>query len=86
MKTKLNRGSFTLKQDVKKKTAIDLLSVVFEAVSVDVTQYVESMKVAGALGDLQLFDGSTKGTIYHQLIGVKKGNNRKYVALIFFKK
>lgn len=76
LKTKLNRGSFTLKQDVKKKTELDLLSVVFDTVSVDVTQYVESMKVAGALGDLQLFDGSTKGTIYKQLIGVKKGNNR----------
>ncbi|GAA5798753.1 hypothetical protein HPULCUR_004159 [Helicostylum pulchrum] len=74
--TKLKRGSFTLKQDVKKPTQLDLLSVVFEDVSVGVTQYVESMKIEAALGDLQLFDGSTKGTIYHQLIGVKKGNNR----------
>ncbi|CAO0798122.1 unnamed protein product [Mucor circinelloides] len=76
IKTKLNRGSFTLKQDVKKPTELDLLSIVFDAVSIDVTQYLESMKVAAALGDLQLFDGSTKGTIYHQLIGVKKKNNR----------
>ncbi|KAG1066501.1 hypothetical protein G6F42_026650 [Rhizopus arrhizus] len=77
IKTKLNRGSFTLKQDVKKPTELDLLSIVFDAVSIDVTQYLESMKVAAALGDLQLFDGSTKGTIYHQLIGVKKKNNRE---------
>ncbi|KAI8075646.1 hypothetical protein BDF21DRAFT_495147 [Thamnidium elegans] len=76
LSTKLNRGSFTLKQDVKKPTELDLLSVVFEDVSVGVTQYVESMKISAALGDLQLFDGSTKDTIYHQLIGVKKGNNR----------
>ncbi|CAO3621876.1 unnamed protein product [Mucor fragilis] len=76
IKTKLNRGSFTLKQDVKKPTELDLLSIVFDAVSIDVTQYRESMKVAAALGDLQLFDGSTKDTIYHQLIGVKKKNNR----------
>lgn len=61
---------------MKKLAETDLLSVVFDAVSVDVTQYVESMKVAAALGDLQLFDGSTKNTIYHQLIGVKNGNNR----------
>lgn len=74
--TKLNRGSFTLKQDVKKQAEVDLLSVVFEDVSVGVTQYVESMKVEAALGDLQLFDGSTKDTIYHQLIGVKRGSNR----------
>lgn len=77
MKTKLNRGSFTLKQNVKKPTETDLLSVVFDAVSVDVTQYVESMKFAAALGDLQLYDGSTKNTIYHQLIGVKNGKNRE---------
>lgn len=73
----MNRGSFTLKQDVKKSTELDLLSIVFDAVSIDVTQYLESMKVAAALGDLQLFDGSTKDTIYHQLIGVKKKNNRE---------
>ncbi|KAL9556691.1 hypothetical protein MBANPS3_001742 [Mucor bainieri] len=76
IKTKLNRGSFTLKQNVKKPTELELLSIVFDAVSIDVTQYLESMKVAAALGDLQLFDGSTKDTIYHQLIGVKKKNNR----------
>lgn len=76
LSTTLNRGSFTLKQDVKKPTQLDLLSVVFEDVEVGVTQYVESMKITAALGDLQLYDGSTKDTIYHQLIGVKKGKNR----------
>ncbi|KAG2213335.1 hypothetical protein INT46_007194 [Mucor plumbeus] len=74
--TKLNRGSFTLRQNAKKPTELDLLSIVFDAVSIDITQYLESMKIAAALGDLQLFDGSTKDTIYHQLIGVKKKNNR----------
>ncbi|KAI8639786.1 hypothetical protein BD408DRAFT_476983 [Parasitella parasitica] len=74
--TKLNRGSFTLRQDVKKPTELELLSIVFDSVSIDVTQYLESMKVAAALGDLQLFDGSTKDTIYHQLIGVKKNNSK----------
>jgi vacuolar protein sorting-associated protein 13A/C len=64
-----------LRQDVKKRTELELISIIFDAVSVDVTQYVESTKVAAALGDLQLFDGATKGTIYRQLIGVKKKNN-----------
>ncbi|RCH94872.1 hypothetical protein CU097_000818, partial [Rhizopus azygosporus] len=71
LKTNLGRGSFTLKQDVKKKTERELLSLVFNSVSSDVTQYLESIKVAASLGDLQLFDGS-KETIYPQLIGVKK--------------
>jgi vacuolar protein sorting-associated protein 13A/C len=54
-----------------------LLSLVFNAVSLDVTQYVESIKVAAALGDLQLFDGSSQNTTYRQLIGAKTKGNRK---------
>ncbi|KAG0748282.1 hypothetical protein G6F57_007048 [Rhizopus arrhizus] len=76
IKTKLNRGSFTLKKNVKKRTEQELLSLVFNAVSLDVTQYVESIKVAAALGDLQLFDGSSQNTTYRQLIGAKTKGNR----------
>ncbi|KAI9251543.1 hypothetical protein BY458DRAFT_17568 [Sporodiniella umbellata] len=76
LKTKLNRGSFTLKKNVKKKTEQDLLSLVFNAVSLDTTQYLESIKIGAALGDLQLFDGSVQNTIYRQLIGVKTKNDR----------
>ncbi|KAG1472650.1 hypothetical protein G6F56_001412 [Rhizopus delemar] len=65
VKTNLQRGSFTLK-----KKEQELLSLVFDSVSADFTQYVESVKVGAALGDLQLFDGSQK-TIYPQLVGVK---------------
>jgi vacuolar protein sorting-associated protein 13A/C len=48
---------------------------VFEVVTIDVTKYIESMKIGAALGDLQLYDGATKGTLYHQLIGVKQEND-----------
>ncbi|KAG1472355.1 hypothetical protein G6F56_001588 [Rhizopus delemar] len=75
LKTNLNRGSFTLKKNVKKKTEQELLSLVFNAVSLDVTQYVESIKIGAALGDLQLFDGSAQNTIYRQLVGVKTHND-----------
>ncbi|RCI01716.1 hypothetical protein CU098_002960, partial [Rhizopus stolonifer] len=78
LKTKLNRGSFTLKQNVKKPDETNLVSVVFDTVTVNVIQYmVDSMKIDAALGDLQLFDGATKDTMYPQLIGVKKKNNRQ---------
>ncbi|KAI7898920.1 uncharacterized protein BX663DRAFT_555462 [Cokeromyces recurvatus] len=82
LKTNLNRGSFTLKQNIRKPTEIELLSLVFDEVSIDVTQYVESMKIAATLGDLQLFDGATKDTIYHQLIGVKNKINRETSSLL----
>ncbi|KAI8363865.1 hypothetical protein EDC96DRAFT_608831 [Choanephora cucurbitarum] len=76
LKTELKRGSFTLKQDIKKKEQTDLVSIVFDAVNVNLVQYIESLKIGAALGDFQLFDGATKGTIYPQLIGVKKRNSR----------
>ncbi|KAI9279983.1 hypothetical protein BY458DRAFT_470198 [Sporodiniella umbellata] len=64
--TKLNRGSFTLNTKGK-----ELFSLVFDKVSAEMTQYVESLKVSAALGDFQLFDGNQE-TIYSQLVGVKK--------------
>ncbi|KAG1054811.1 hypothetical protein G6F43_003196 [Rhizopus delemar] len=75
LKTKLNRGSFVLKKNVKKVTEQELFLLVFDSVSADFTQYVGSMKVGAALGDLQLFDGSSRNTIYRQIIGVKTESN-----------
>lgn len=66
-----------MKQNVKEASETDLISIVFDAVSVDVTQYLQAMKVEAALGDLQLFDGATKDTIYYQLIGVRKKKNNQ---------
>lgn len=40
--------------------------------TVDVIQYIESLKISTSLGDLQLYDGLTPNTLYPQLIGVKK--------------
>ncbi|KAI8884432.1 hypothetical protein K501DRAFT_332624 [Backusella circina FSU 941] len=75
LKAELQRGSFTLKQHIKTPKETDLISLVFEVVTIDVTKYIESMKIGAALGDLQLYDGATQGTLYHQLIGVKKEND-----------
>ncbi|KAI8978652.1 hypothetical protein BDB01DRAFT_799548 [Pilobolus umbonatus] len=81
IKTQLKKGSFNLIQNAKKKNQLDLLNVVFDLVSIDVTQYVESMKVMAALGDLQVYDGSTKGTLYPQFIGVKKVKDKGFSLL-----
>lgn len=81
LKTKLNRGSFALKKNVKKVTEQELFLLVFDSVSADFTQYVGSMKVGAALGDLQLFDGSSRNTIYRQIIGVKTESNGRLVFL-----
>ncbi|KAI8968041.1 hypothetical protein BDF20DRAFT_917267 [Mycotypha africana] len=75
LKAKLKRGSFTLTHNVKEKTETELIGLVFDVVSLDVVQYVKSMKVAATLGDLKMYDGATKGTLYPQLIGVNKGES-----------
>ncbi|KAL0077823.1 hypothetical protein F4703DRAFT_1910666 [Phycomyces blakesleeanus] len=73
LSTKLNKGSFSLLKHSKTKTK-ELAALVFDSVTVDVVQYVESISLAGSLGDLQVHDGQTKGTLYPQWVGVKKSN------------
>ncbi|KAI8376296.1 uncharacterized protein BYT42DRAFT_594245 [Radiomyces spectabilis] len=72
LNTKLNRGSFTLRRRPHAEHPENLASIVFDTVTVGVTQYVESLKIAAGLGDIQLYDGASKDTLYPQLIGVKK--------------
>jgi vacuolar protein sorting-associated protein 13A/C len=75
LNTKLNRGSFRILQHPH-TTKHQLTSIVFENVGIEVIQYTDSMKIATSLGDLQLYDGSTKNTLYPQLIGVKKEDGK----------
>ncbi|KAF7728851.1 hypothetical protein EC973_005477 [Apophysomyces ossiformis] len=75
LSVKLNKGSFTIRQQPHSVQPRELASIVFDNVSMEVTQYVESMKASASLGDLRLFDGSTENTLYPQLIGVKQETN-----------
>lgn len=75
LNTKLNRGSFRLIQHPNTDKH-ELASIVFDAVSIEAIQYIESTKLSASLGDLRLYDGSTENTIYPQLIGVKKSTRR----------
>ncbi|KAI9289370.1 hypothetical protein BC943DRAFT_349025 [Umbelopsis sp. AD052] len=68
---KLKRGSFTLRKSPHSNIQQDLVTLVFDTVTCDIIQYLESMKISAALGDLRLYDGSTKGTLYQKMIGVK---------------
>lgn len=75
LNTKLNRGSFRLIQHPNADKH-ELTSIVFDSVSIEGIQYVESTKLTASLGDLRVYDGSTKDTLYPQLIGVKKSTRR----------
>lgn len=71
MHVKLKRGSFALRKSPHSNVKEDLATLVFDTVTCDIIQYIESLKVSAALGDLRLYDGSTKGTLYRKMIGVK---------------
>jgi vacuolar protein sorting-associated protein 13A/C len=75
LRTKLNRGSFRLLKHPH-TTKHQLTSIVFDTVGIEVIKYTDSMKISTSLGDLQLYDGSTRDTLYPQLIGVKKESGK----------
>ncbi|KAI9302632.1 hypothetical protein BJ944DRAFT_290009 [Cunninghamella echinulata] len=81
LNTKLNRGSFRLIKHPNTDKH-ELASIVFDAVSIEAIQYIESTKLSASLGDLRLYDGSTENTIYPQLIGVKKSTRRGTLSLL----
>lgn len=76
IETRLNRGSFNLLRYSHHGGPRELASLVYDTVTINAIQYVESMKFAASLGDVRLYDGMTPNTLYPQIIGVKKdGHN-----------
>lgn len=72
--TSLNRGSFTVRKDPHDKPA-DLVSLIFDNVSLGMIQYVESFTATAALGDLCLYDGVRVDSPYYKLMGAKDKDN-----------
>ncbi|EXX73461.1 Vps13p [Rhizophagus irregularis DAOM 197198w] len=70
LKTKLKTGSFTLKKDPHGKKT-NILCVKFDTVTANFIQRPESFQAESALGSLTVFDGSTEGTLYPQIVRVK---------------
>jgi vacuolar protein sorting-associated protein 13A/C len=68
-----------LKQNVKRPSETKLVSIVFDKVTIDIMQYVESFKVQAALGDFSLIDGAKENTRYPKLISVKSQINSRKV-------
>jgi vacuolar protein sorting-associated protein 13A/C len=64
---------------VKRPSETNLVSIVFDKVTIDIMQYVESFKVQAALGDLSLIDGAKENTRYPKLISVKSQINSSKV-------
>jgi len=81
---KLKRGSFALRKSPHSNIQQDLVTLVFDTVTCDIIQYIESLKLSAALGDLRLYDGSTKGTLYQKMIGVKNKKQKSRYCRSFY--
>ncbi|KAK4502697.1 hypothetical protein PRZ48_006123 [Zasmidium cellare] len=66
----LKTGSFTLKRDPHGKKQ-DMLRLLFEDFSTELIQRTDSMLVDLSLGGMRLFDGSTEGNLFEQMLSVK---------------
>ncbi|KAG6813789.1 hypothetical protein H0H92_007201 [Tricholoma furcatifolium] len=73
---KLNRGSFALRSDpfggVK-----DVISIVFDAFEANFLQRPDNFETSISLGGLGVFDDTTRGSLYRQIVRVK---NEKHAS------
>ncbi|KAI9480349.1 MAG: hypothetical protein EXX96DRAFT_521344 [Benjaminiella poitrasii] len=76
LNTSLNKGSFTVRKDPH-ESPVDLVSLVFDNVSLGLIQYVESLTATAALGDLCLYDGLRVDSPYYKLMGAKDKDNEE---------
>jgi vacuolar protein sorting-associated protein 13A/C len=67
---KLNKGSFTLKTDPH-GTPEGIISVVFDVFQANVLQRPDNFEASVSLGGFGVFDGTTKNTLYPQIVQVK---------------
>ena len=66
----LKTGSFTLRRDPHGKNT-DMLRLLFDEFSTEFVQRTDSMLVDLSLGGMRLYDGSTEGNLFEQMLQVK---------------
>ncbi|KAG6857562.1 hypothetical protein H0H87_000161 [Tephrocybe sp. NHM501043] len=69
---KLNKGSFTLKSDPLGESK-EVISAVFDVFQANFLQRPDNFEASVSLGGFGIFDGTTPGTLYHQIVRVKHG-------------
>ena len=67
---KLNKGSLSLRTDPHGKNE-DMIALVFDSFSADAVQLTESVSARMALGGFRVYDGTTSGSLYPQIVRVK---------------
>ena len=69
---KLNKGSFALKTDLHGKNA-DVMSIVFDVFQASFIQRPDNFETSISLNGFRVFDGTTKNSLYPQMVHVKAG-------------
>lgn len=68
---KLNKGSFALKSHPHGEPVKDVISIVFDVFQANVIQRPDNLEASVSLGGFGVFDGTTKNSLYPQIVQVK---------------
>lgn len=77
---KLKRGSFTLRTDPHGECK-EMISVVFDGFNADVIQRQGNFEMTVSLQDLSVYDGTTKNSLYPQIVRVKREADKVHTAV-----
>nr|ODO02780.1 vacuolar protein sorting-associated protein vps13 [Cryptococcus depauperatus CBS 7855] len=82
---KLNKGSFSLRMEPHGKNK-DIIALVFDSLSADAVQLIDSVKGRIAVGGFRVYDGTIPNSLYPQIVCVKDiersvGNANKQSSL-----
>ena len=73
LESSLKTGSFTLKRDPHGK-GTEILSLMFDNFSAKALQRPDSFLADVSLGGLRVYDGTTEGSLFPQIVSVKEGD------------
>ncbi|KAH6917385.1 vacuolar protein sorting-associated protein vps13 [Coprinopsis sp. MPI-PUGE-AT-0042] len=77
---KLKRGSFALRTDPHGECR-EMMSVVFDGFNADVIQRQGNFEMTVSLQDLSVYDGTTKNSLYPQIVRVKREVEKVHTAV-----
>jgi vacuolar protein sorting-associated protein 13A/C len=78
---KLDKGSFSLRTGAGQSE--EVISVVFDVFQANFVQRPDNFEASVSLGGFGVFDGTTKDTLYHQVVQVKEAASPSRVETVF---
>lgn len=76
---KLDKGSFALRTGPSQRE--EVISVIFDVFQANFVQRPDNFEASVSLGDFGVFDGTTRNTLYHQIVQVKQTTSSDRVEI-----